>query len=531
MNSQKKKLNIVFYASAVIIAGLVLAGAFMPTAFAEVANTALQFTTHNFGWLYLGAIFIFAVFLIYLIFSKYGSIRLGGKNERPKYPLFTWIGMLFSAGFGVALVFYGIGEPMSHFFAPPFSDVEAQSTEAGRIAMGYSFFHYGISQWTVFGIVGLAMAYFQFKKGKDGMVSTTLSPIIGKGKHEKPTKRLVDILAIVATVLGVATSIGLGVMQINGGVTSTFGLAESPWTLIIIMAILTGLYLLSATTGLDKGIRWLSNFNLGAALVFMLFVFVTGPTVFILDTLIVGIGDYITNFISYSLRLSPYSGGEWVYDWTVFYWAWAIAWAPFVGAFVARVSRGRTIREFILGVMVAPPAIALLWIAVFGGTALHMDLFEGGTIAAAVNNDITSALFATLAGLPFTEIVSVFVLLLIFTFLITSADSAVFILSSMSTGGSLNPPIRIRIIWGVLMSGISLILLLASGLTGLQTASIIAALPFVIILLLMNFSIFKVIRADYKKEAVAKNPAAEKKESREKTQKTSKLKEDSASVS
>lgn len=517
MSSQKIKINIVFLLSAIIIASMVLAGVIMPGRFAAIANAALLYTTRNFGWLYLGAVFLFVVVLIYLVFSKYGSIRLGGKNEKPEYPLFTWIGMLFSAGFGVALVFYGIGEPMSHFFNPPFLDVAAQSPEAGRLAMGYAFFHYGISQWTVFAIVGLALAYYQFKKNKNGLISTTLSPLIGKGKHAKPTKRAVDIFAIVATVMGVATSLGLGVMQIDGGVRSVFGLAQSPWTIIAIMLILTVLYLISATTGINKGIRMLSNFNLGAALVFMVFVFITGPTVFILDTFIVAIGDYFNNFISYSLRLSPYTEGTWVYDWTVFYWAWAIAWAPFVGAFVARVSRGRTIREFILGVMVAPPAIALVWIAVFGGTAIHMDLFEGTNIAAAVNNDITSALFITLDGLPFTGIVTVFVLLLILTFLVTSADSAVFILSSMSANGALNPSVRMRIAWGVLMSGIALILLLASGLSGLQTASIVAALPFVVILLLMTFSILKVIITENKTEVAAVQPKAVKKAAKEKT--------------
>ncbi len=500
MNYLKKKLNIVFTVSAAIILLFVILGAVIPETFAVYANAALIFTTRNFGWLYLGAIFVFAVFLICLVFSKYGSIRLGGKDAKPEYPLFTWISMLFSAGFGVALVFYGIGEPMSHFFTPPTPGIEPQSANAARVAMGYSIFHYGISQWTVFAIVGLAIAYYQFNKKQDGLISTTLSPLIGKGRHEKPVKKSIDIFAIVATVMGVATSIGLGVLQIDGGIRYTFGLAESIWITVAVVVVLTVLYLLSSTTGLDKGIRWLSNFNLAAALLFMLFVFATGPTVFILNSLVVSIGDYFNNFIAYSLRMTPYTGGTWVYDWTVFYWAWAIAWAPFVGAFVARVSKGRTIREFIIGVIVAPPTVAILWISVLGGTALHMDLFQGGNIAEAVNNDITSALFKTLEGLPFSSVVSFLFILLILTFLVTSADSAVYILSSMSSKGSLNPPIKMRIVWGVLMSLIALILLLSSGLDGLQTASVVAALPFTIILILMMFSIWKLLKTDYSKE-------------------------------
>ncbi|WP_404329864.1 BCCT family transporter [Mesobacillus maritimus] len=487
------KLNSVFWISAITLGVFVLVGALFPTTFAKGANAALSFTTSSFGWLYLVAIFIFTVFLIYLAFSKYGNIRLGGQDEKPAYSIFTWIGMLFSAGFGIALVFYGVGEPMTHFNHTPISGVEPLSEQAARVAMGYSFFHYGVSQWTVFAIVGLIMAYFQFRKKQNGLVSTSLTPLIG---NRPKLKNGIDILAVVATVMGVATSLGMGIMQINGGLNTVLGIPTGIWPQLGIVAVMTGLFLLSSSTGLDKGIKWLSNINLGVALLLMLFVFVTGPTVFILDTFIVGIGDYLTNFVNYSFRLNPYTENNWSREWTVFYWAWAIAWSPFVGAFVARVSRGRTVREFILGVMVAPPVVALMWIAVFGGTALHMDLFGGANIAAAVDNDITSALFTLFEQLPLSFLVSILTMMLILTFLVTSADSAVFILSSMTTGGSLNPPVRVRIIWGVLMSSIATVLLVSSGLTGLQTASIVAALPFTIILLAMTFTLFKVLKAD-----------------------------------
>ncbi|WP_018665087.1 BCCT family transporter [Heyndrickxia acidiproducens] len=496
MNFKTKKMNGVFWISTTIVSMFVLIGAVSPSAFAKGANAVLNFTTSSFGWLYLISIFLFSIFLIFLVFSKYGKIRLDGEDERPEYSLFTWIGMLFSAGFGIALVFYGIGEPMTHFATPPFHDLEPQSQQAARVAMGYSFFHYGISQWSVFAIVGLLIAYNQFRKKKDGLISTALDSMIKTKKHQKPVKNAIDIFAVVATVMGVATSLGLGIMQINGGLKYTFGTPDTIWTQIAIIAVMTLLFILSSTTGVNKGIKWLSNLNLGAALALMLFVFLTGPTVFILDTFITGIGDYITNFVSYSLRLNPYSGDTWVQKWTVFYWAWAIAWSPFVGAFVARVSRGRTVREFILGVMVAPPAVALMWIAVFGGTALHMDLFEGANIAGAVSADITSALFTTFEQLPFSSVSSIYTIILIFTFLITSADSAVYIVSSMTSKGNLNPPIRSRIIWGLLISAIATVLLLSSGLNGLQTASLVSALPFTLILLIMMFAIFKVFKKD-----------------------------------
>ncbi|MBR3063932.1 MAG: BCCT family transporter [Exiguobacterium sp.] len=495
-STQKPRLNRVFYISASLIALLVLFGAIAPTSFASIAGSIFNFTTRSFGWFYLLSVFLFVLFLVFLAFSKYGKIRLGKDDDRPQYPFFTWIGMLFSAGFGVGLVFWGVAEPMSHFFTPPYTDTEALTVEGARLAMAYSFFHWGVSQWSVFAIVGLIIAYFQFRRNADGLISTSLSPLIKERPYKQPLNQTIDILAVIATVMGVATSLGLGVLQINGGLNSVFGLPNTAWMQVAIIVVLTALFLTSTTTGLDRGIKWLSNINLGTALVLMVFVFFAGPTIFILETLTLGLGDYLQNFIRYSLRLQPYQQGTWVRDWTIFYWAWAIAWSPFVGAFVARVSRGRTIREFIVGVLIVPPFIALLWIAVFGGTALHLDLFEGTSIAEAVNADVTSALFVTFAELPFSFILSVLSILLILTFLITSADSATYIISSMTTNGSLNPPLPVRIAWGVLLGGIAAVLLLASGLEGLQTASLISALPFTIILLLMVFTLFKLLRQE-----------------------------------
>ncbi len=492
MNEQQdKSLNSVFWVSASVILLLVLTGVFLPDIFSGAAQKAFDFTTYAFGWFYLLSVLLFVFFCLFLAISKYGRIRLGGDDERPEYSFFTWIGMLFSAGFGIGLVFWGIAEPMSHYFSPPIADMEGLTPEAARTAMGYSFFHWGVSQWSVFTIVGLAVGYFQFRKKQDGLVSTTLKPIISTKKERTGLRKFIDILAVIATVLGVATSLGLGILQINGGLNAAFGITNSAWVQIIIIVVLTALFLLSSTTGLDKGIKYLSNLNLSLALIIMLFVFIAGRTVFILNTFTQGIGDYITNFINWSLRLTPYKGGTWVRDWTIFYWAWAIAWSPFVGAFIARVSRGRTIREFVVGVLIIPPLIALLWTAVFGGTALHFDLFQGTSIAEAVNADVTSALFTTYGELPFTFIVSLLSILLIFTFLITSADSATYILGSMTSKGSLMPPLGVRIVWGILIGAIAAVLLLSSGLEGLQTASLVAALPFTVILVFMCISLLK----------------------------------------
>ncbi|HSI67738.1 MAG TPA: BCCT family transporter, partial [Planococcus sp. (in: firmicutes)] len=441
-------------------------------------------------WFYLLAVFIIIIFLIGISVSKYGSIRLGADSDRPEFPFFTWIGMLFSAGFGAGLVFWGVAEPMSHFFTTPF-DNPAQTEEAARIAMGYSFFHWGVSQWSVFAIVGLVIGFLQFRKKKPGLVSTALEPIVGS----KPlVKHSIDSLAVIATVMGIATSIGLGVLQMSGGLDAVFGTGNSFAVQLSIIGVMFIAYTLSSSTGLHKGIAYLSNLNLGLALVLMVFVFIAGPTVFILETFTLAVGDYLTNFIAYSLRMEPYIAGEWVQGWTIFYWAWAIAWSPFVGAFVARVSRGRTIREFVMGVLVIPPAIACVWIAIFGGTALWYDLNAGTSIAEAVDADLTTALFQTFGVLPLTTIMSILAILLIFTFLVTSADSATFILASMTSYGSLTPPTFFKIIWGVLLAAIAAVLLYAGGLGALQTASLISALPFTLLLLLMVASFWKIIR-------------------------------------
>lgn len=337
------------------------------------------------------------------------------------------------------------------------------------------------------------IGFLQFRKQKNGLMSTALEPVLGS----KPAvKNTVDTLAVIATVMGVATSLGLGALQMNGGLKAVFGLGQSIAVQLGIIAIIFVGYMLSSTTGLDKGIRYLSNLNLGLALVLLVFVFATGPTVFILETFTLALGDYFSNFIGYSLRMQPYQGGTWVRDWTIFYWAWAIAWSPFVGAFIARVSKGRTIREYIMGVMIIPPVIACLWIAVFGGTALWSDLNHGSGIASAVNEDVTVALFQTLNQLPFSTFMSVLSILLIFVFLVTSADSATYILSSMTTFGSLNPPQFAKFVWGGLMAVIAGVLLYAGGLEALQTASLIAALPFTILLLLLMVAVVRLVRQE-----------------------------------
>nr|Q93AK1.1 RecName: Full=Ectoine/hydroxyectoine transporter [Virgibacillus pantothenticus]AAL16076.1 BCCT-transporter [Virgibacillus pantothenticus] len=488
--------NPVFYVSAFVVFLLVIIGATLPNRFGAVAEKLFHFTTIHFGWFYLLAVFVFVVFLITLSLSKFGKIKLGATLTKPEYSFFTWIGMLFSAGFGAGLVFWGVAEPMSHFFKTPFPAVEAMSEEAARVAMGYAFFHWGVSQWSVFAIVGLVIAYLQFRKKRRGLISTSIQPIIGKNKFIADT---VDSLAVIATVMGVATSLGLGILQMNGGLKSVFDVPTSIWVQMAIAGVMLITYLISSSTGLDRGIKWLSNINLGSLFIIIVFVFMAGPTVFILNTFVLGLGDYFSNFIGYSLRLTPYTGDTWVREWTIFYWAWSTAWSPFVGAFIARVSRGRSIRQYVLGVLVVSPAIACIWIAAFGGTAVYNDLMNGTSIAEAVNADIAVALFETYQHLPMTTILSILSIFLIFTFLVTSADSATYILGVMTSRGSLNPTLVTKIVWGLLITAIAVVLLLAGGLEALQTASLISALPFTVILLLMMASFTRMLSKGEKK--------------------------------
>ena len=483
--------NPVFLASFFIVVSLIVLGASFPDAFGNVAGLLFDATTNNFGWFFLLAIFVLIVFLVGVALSSYGSVRLGGPSERPEFSFFAWIGMLFSTGFGSGLVFWGVAEPMSHFFSVPFPNMESGTDEAARTAMSYAFFHQGISQWSVFAVMGLAIGLLQFKKSRDGLVSTALEPVVGSHPF---VKHSVDTLAIVSTVMGVATSIGLGILQMNGGLNIAFGVPQSTLVQVVLIVLMGAAFLLSTTTGLKKGIRILSSLNLGLALGLLLFVFFAGPTLFIVESFTLAIGDVINSFVSYSLRLEPYIGGTWVKDWTIFYWAWAIAWSPFVGAFVARVSKGRTVREFIIGVMLIPPLIAMTWIAVFGGTALWSDLYAGTNIAQAVDLDLTQALFVTFEQLPLTPLLNAFAIALIFIFLVTSADSATYILASMTSKGSIHPPLFLKIVWGVLISGTAAVLLYTGGLSALQTASLVSALPFTVVLVLLMFAITKTLR-------------------------------------
>lgn len=488
------KDNSVFVISLFVTTIFVVLGVFFNKSLSSVSSLFLGFTTSYFGWFYLLSTLFFVFFSAYLLFSKYGKIRLGADNERPTYSTPSWLAMLFSAGMGVGLLFWGVAEPILHYMSPPSG--EGSTVQSANLAMSYAFFHWGLHPWAVYTVVALSLAYFQFRKNLPALVSSAFYPIL-KDKVNGPIGKSIDILAIFATVFGVATSLGLGTMQISGGLNYLWGIPNNFVTQVSIIFVITVLFIMSAWTGLSKGIKILSNVNIILAMSLMAVLIVVGPTSQIFGVFTNTIGEYLNNFLKMSLNLKPFGDNSWIAGWTLFYWAWWIAWAPFVGGFIARVSKGRTIREFITGVLIVPILGTFLWFSTFGGSALHLIQNKGITaLANQAKSDVTIALFSFYEYFPLSSIMSFLSVILIMTFFITSADSATFILGMFSSKGSLNPKNRINITWGIILSLVSTVLLLSGSLEALQTASIAAAFPFAIIMVCMCFSLIKGLESE-----------------------------------
>lgn len=485
-----KKDNKVFYISLIIVLIISLWGILSPESFGNIANRLFNFLTTQFGWFYLITMFGFVVFVLVIAFSKYGKIRLGPDDSKPEYSYISWFAMLFSAGMGIGLVFWGVAEPLNHYMNP--MGVEAATQEAANFAIFSSFMHWGVHPWANYAIVALPLAYMQFRKNKPGLISSIFIPLLGEERVAGPIGKFIDILAIFATIAGVATSLGLGTLQINSGLNYLFGVPINTTTNIIIIVTVTVLYMISAITGLDKGIKFLSNANITLASALMILTFILGPTVTIINSLTNGVGMYISNFIESSFQINPFGDNSWINGWKIFYWAWWIAWAPFVGSFIARISKGRTIKEFILGVSIVPALGSLLWFAVFGATGINL----GPEIAAEAIEVTETALFVVMEHVPLGSIISLVAIILLCTFFVTSADSATFVLGMMSRNGDLNPSTNIKIVWGAIQSMMAFALMQAGGLDALQTSSIVAAFPFAIVMIFACISFVKALKAE-----------------------------------
>ncbi|WP_176460854.1 BCCT family transporter [Janthinobacterium sp. PC23-8] len=485
----------VFFISAALIIAFVLFGALFPQQASSVFDTLQARIVHDFGWFYILAVALFLIFVIFLMLSRYGDVRLGPDDSEPEYSYLSWFAMLFSAGMGIGLLFFGVAEPIQHYASPPVG--EGSTIEAARQAMILTFFHWGLHAWAIYIVVGLALAYFAFRRGLPLTLRSSLFPLIGKRIYG-PIGHAIDIFAVLGTMFGVATSLGFGVLQVNAGFAHLFGLPVNTTVQVILIAVITGMATLSAGTGLDKGVKRLSELNIILAIALLIFVLFAGSTVFLLQAYVQNIGAYLGAVVQRTFRMYAYEPNTWLGDWTLFYWGWWISWSPFVGMFIARISRGRTIREFITGVLLVPVLFTFLWMTVFGNTAIALDLSGAAPIVQSVANNMPVALFEVLEQLPLSVIASGIATLLVITFFVTSADSGALVIDMITSGAVPNAPVWQRIFWAICAGVVAAVLLLAGGLKALQTAALASALPFAVVMLFICYGLLRALQTETK---------------------------------
>ena len=497
----------VFYVSLVVVLAFVAWGVLFTDNIAAVTGAVLSYVMTNFGWVFVLSTLSFLVFMLYLAFSRYSSIRLGRDDEEPEFRTVSWIAMMFSAGMGIGLMFFGVYEPITYLGAPPHGLAEANTKEAAELAMQFTYFHWAFHPWAIYAVVALTIAYFTFRKGTPNLVSSAFRPILGDRVERWPGKTL-DILAIFATLFGSCTSLGLGALQMNSGLNFIWGVPQTTTMAIIIIVVVTALFVVSAISGVERGIQWLSNGNMVMAVLLLLFVLLMGPTLYIANIFVASIGDYLFNLIPMSFTTAANGDPEFLSGWTIFYWVWWASWGPFVGTFIARISRGRTIREFTFGVLLVPSLVSFVWFAVFGGAAINLDLFGGANIADAVAESQEAALFSTLEQFPLAAVTSFIAIVLVGIFFISGADAASVVMGMLSSRGTLHPKAWNVAMWGVLTGAAAAAALLFGGLNGLQTVAILAGAPFALIMIGMVYSLFKALREEKLPSAMVQPGAA-----------------------
>lgn len=488
----------VFWPAAIIIvlfiAVTLIVGEPMEEVFSDIQNGI----SDNAGWFFVLLVNVFLFFTLFLAFSRFGKIRLGGKNAEPEFSTMAWFAMLFSAGMGIGILFWSVAEPITHFQSPPISG-EAETRESAMEAMNFTFLHWGLHAWGIYALVGMALAFFSYNRKLPLTIRSVFYPILGKRIYGWPGN-VIDVLAVVATLFGLATSLGLGVKQVSAGLSYLFGITDSPITQVILIGAITLMATASVVLGIDKGVRVLSEWNIRIAAVFLLFIIILGPTLFIFDSFTQNTGYYLQNILSLGFWTESYQQSDWQNTWTVFYWAWWISWSPFVGMFIARVSRGRTIREFVLGVLIVPTILTFLWLSAFGGSAILQELTGSDVISAAVSDNVATALFVLLEQFPFSFITSLVGVLLVTSFFVTSSDSGSLVIDSITAGGKLDAPVGQRIFWAFTEGGVAAVLLIGGGLGALQTAAITTGLPFALVLLVMCYSLYRGLKMESSKE-------------------------------
>ncbi len=487
----------VFLPSAILIVLFISTTLIVGDPMEAIFNRLQNGIVDNHGWLLVLAVNVFMVVCLLFAFSKFGSIRIGGNEARPEFSTFAWFSMLFSAGMGIGLLFFSVGEPITHFAAPPvpFTD----QAERANNAFTYTFLHWGLHAWAIYALIGLGLAFMAFNRKQPLTIRSLFYPLFGDRIHG-PIGNIIDVIAVVATLFGLATSLGFGVQQVAAGLDHLFQIPNTVNTQVILIGLITLAATASVVAGLDKGVRVLSELNLRLGLIFLVLMLIIGPTVFLLDGYIQNTGRYFQELIGLGTWTETYTGGKWQNDWSVFYWAWWISWSPFVGMFIARVSKGRTIREFILGVLLVPTLLTFLWMSVFGGSAIFLELQVPGAISVAVNEELSTALFVLLEQFPMNFVTSLLGIVLVTSFFVTSSDSGSLVIDSITAGGKLDAPVGQRIFWALSEGGVAATLLLGGGLAALQTAATITGLPFALLLLVMVYSLYLGLKEEYEED-------------------------------
>ncbi len=448
----------------------------------------------RFGWFFILSVQGFLLLCIYLAASRFGHIRIGGADARPEFSSVSWFAMLFAAGMGIGLMFWSVAEPVLHLQNPP--GAEPMTPEGAQRALDLTFLHWGLHAWGIFALVGLALAYFTYNRGLPMTIRSAFQPLLGE-RINGPVGHAIDILAVLAALFGLATSLGLGVAQINAGLSYAFGIAFSSGAQLALVALITLVSAASVASGLERGIKFLSNVNLIAAFVLLVFVLLAGPTLFLLENFVESTGHYLQNLLALGSWTETYAlDSAWQASWTVFYWSWWIAWSPFVGMFIARISRGRTVREFIFGVLAMPSLFTFVWMATFGGAAIYESLFVDPGIVYAANDNAATALFEFLSRYPLQDLSMLLAVFLVMIFFVTSCDSGSLVMGIISCGGSTAIGVPQRMFWALLAGVVAAVLVLGGGLTALQTASISTGLPFAVALVLMAVCLVKALRED-----------------------------------
>ena len=485
----------VFFGSVAITVLFLGVGVLFP-AQAEAIFAAVQsWILDTFGWLYLLAVGIFIFSVLLFATSSFGNLKLGPDDSTPDFHYLSWVAMLFAAGMGIGLMYFAVGEPMKHFAAPP--EAAPLSIAAQRQAMSVTFFHWGLHAWSIYAVVGLSLAYFGYRYNLPLTVRSGLYPLL-KNRIDGPLGHAVDIFAVCGTLFGIATSLGFGVLQINAGLTYLLGVPNSATVQVVLIAAITAVATMSVVTGLDKGVRRLSELNLTLAILLMVFVLLVGPTSHLLRDFVQNIGFYLDTLVLRTFNIYAYEPRPWIDAWTLFYWAWWISWSPFVGMFIARISRGRTVREFVIAACLVPLAVSVLWMSAMGGTAIHQLLADGyqGVAENVTNNTPELALYKMLEPLPYGHIASFVGIVLVIVFFVTSSDSGSLVVDTITAGGKLEAPVPQRVFWASFEGLVAIALLAGGGLQALRAAAISTGLPFAIVLLLMCVSLIVGLRRE-----------------------------------